>query len=172
MHGPHVSSGGRYPVLRTLAILYLFAAVVLLVLGVWRAISILTSDGPINDVFGGVATNMGGRALVALSWLATTFIGVLVMFGIAELIKLFIDIERNTRVAGIRATDAGMTAGTTTVASTSGTIPGATVVTTAPAGTASAGDGTNVGEGVPGGSRVRQLLEGEETAEGALIRGH
>ena len=164
MHAPHVASGGRYPVLRTLAILYLFAAIVVLVLGVWRAISILASDGPINDVFGGIANTMGGRALVALSWLATTFIGVLAMFGIAELIKLFIDIEHNTRVAGMRG------AAVTEVAIVG---EGAAVVTPGAATTAAANpNGPGVGEGVPGGSRVRQLLEGEETAEGALIRGH
>ena len=28
MHAPHVASGGRYPALRTVAILYLFAAVI------------------------------------------------------------------------------------------------------------------------------------------------
>ena len=166
MHAPHVASGGRYPVLRTLAILYLFAAVAVLILGIWRAISILASDGPVNDVFGGVATNMGGKALVALSWLATTFIGVLAMFGIAELIKLFIDIEHNTRVAGMRGA-----AGVTEVAVVGeGT---AAVITPGAATAGSAGsNGPRVGEGVPGGSRVGQLLEGEETAEGALIRGH
>ena len=164
MHAPHVASGGRYPVLRTLAILYLFAAVAVLILGIWRAISILASDGPTNDVFG-VATNMGGRALVALSWLATTFIGVLAMFGVAELIKLFIDIEHNTRVAGLRG------AGVTEVAVIG---EGSAAVITPGAATAGSANpnGPGVGEGVPGGGRVRQLLEGEETAEGALIRGH
>ena len=162
MHAPHVASGGRYPVLRTLAILYLFAAVAVLILGVWRAISILVSDAPVNDVFG-VATNMGGRALVALSWLATTFIGVLAMFGIAELIKLFIDIEHNTRVAGMRG--AGVTEVAIVGEGAAVVAPGGTTTTVNP-------NGPGVGEGVPGGGRVRQLLEGDETAEGALIRGH
>src|SRR5215213_8867692 len=102
MHTTHVSSGGRYPVLRSLAILYLFAAVAVLVLGVMRAVNVLVSGAPVNDFFG-TASNMSGRILVALSWVAVTFIGVLGMLAFAELIKLFMDIEHNTRTAGMRA---------------------------------------------------------------------
>ena len=154
MHTTHVSSGGRYPALRALAILYLVAAVAVLVVGVWRAIRVLSAADPSGfDVFG-ATPDMASRALSAVSWLAASFIGVLVMFGVAELIKLLIDIERNTRLAAMRS--AAIETGAAT----------ATTATTVTAGA----DG--VGEGVPGGGRLGQLLEGEETAEGALIRGH
>ena len=163
MHTTHVSSGGRYPVLRTLAILYLFAAAAVLVLGVWRAVSVLigATDG---DLFG-ATPNMASRWLAAFSWLAASFIGVLGMFAVAELIKLAIDIEHNTRLAGMRAM-AGDVVATTTVPA-----PGvaATVVVTE---TSDNGGVAAAGSGVPGGGRIGQLLEGEETAEGALIRGH
>ena len=154
MHAPHVASGGRYPVLRTLAILYLVAAAAVLIGGLWRAIRVLTVSDPSGfDVFG-ATPDMGSRLLSAFSWLAASFIGVLAMFAVAELIKLFIDIEHNTRLAAMRSTAVEVSAptGSTT-----------TVVAT--------GDG-GVGEGVPGGGRIGKLLDGEETAEGALLRGH
>ena|SRR5688572_13520806 len=159
MHTTHVSSGGRYPVLRSLAILYLFAAVAVLVLGVSRAVTVLVQGGPVNDFFG-APTNMTGRLLVAACWLGVTFIGVLGMLAFAELIKLFIDIEHNTRTAGARAAAAAAAPEIDVIATPTGT----TVVAT------SAGsDGTDAHKT---GGRVGQWLEGEETAEGALLRGH
>jgi hypothetical protein len=160
MHTTHVSSGGRYPVLRTLAILYLFAAAAVLVLGVWRAVSVLIG-GTDADIFG-ATPNMASRWLAAFAWLAASFIGVLGMFAIAEFIKLAIDIEHNTRLAGMRAM-AGDVVATTTVPA-----PGVAAVVV----TETRDNGMTAGEGVPGGGRIGQLLEGEETAEGALIRGH
>lgn len=155
MHTTHVSSGGRYPALRTLAILYLVAAAAVLIGGIWRAVRVLTVSDPTGfDMFGATTPDMGSRMLSAFSWLAASFIGVLAMFAVAELIKLFIDIEHNTRLAAMRSTAVEVSApsGSTT-----------TVVAT--------GDG-GVGEGVPGGGRIGKLLDGEETAEGALLRGH
>ena len=161
MHTTHVSSGGRYPVLRTLAILYLLAAAAVLVIGVWRAVAVLVGNTD-ADLFG-ATPNMASRWLAAFSWVAASFIGVLGMFAFAELIKLLIDIEHNTRLAGMRAM-AGDVVATTTVPA-----PGSTTIVA----TAGVGDnGISRGEGVPGGGRIGQLLEGEETAEGALIRGH
>lgn len=158
MHTTHVSSGGRYPVLRTLAILYLFAAAAVLVLGVWRAVAVLVGNTD-ADLFG-ATPNMASRWLAAFSWIAASFIGVLGMFAIAEGIKLLIDIEHNTRLAGMRAM-AGEVVATTTVPA-----PGVAAVVV----TETRDNGA--GAGVPGGGRIGQLLEGEETAEGALIRGH
>jgi hypothetical protein len=165
MHTTHVSSGGRYPVLRTLAIIYLFAAVVVFCLGVARAIYVLVgaADG---DLF--FATpNMASRWLAAFSWVGASFITALGMFAIAVLIKLLIDIERNSRLAGMRAM-AGDVVATTTVPA-----PGTTTVVV----TESRDNGMAVAAGEvavapPGGGRIGQLLEGEETAEGALLRGH
>jgi hypothetical protein len=155
MHTTHVSSGGRYPALRTLAILYLVAACAVLVVGVWRAIRVLTISDPSGFDLFGATPDMASRLLSAVSWLAASFIGVLAMFAVAELIKLFIDIEHNTRLAALRSAAVEVAA------------PAAVVMTTASA-DASAGNG----EGVPGGGRIGKLLEGDETAEGALIRGH
>src|SRR3990170_3362965 len=103
MHTTHVSSGGRYPALRTLAILYLGAAVAVLIVGVWRAIRVLTASDPSSFDLFGATPDMASRALSAVSWLAASFIGVLAMFAIAELIKLAIDIEHNTRLAAMRS---------------------------------------------------------------------
>jgi hypothetical protein len=161
MHTTHVSSGGRYPVLRTLAILYLFAAVAVLILGVWRAVTVLIG-GTDADIFG-ATPNMASRWMAAFAWLAASFIGVLGMFAVAELIKLAIDIEHNTRLAGMRAMANDVVATTTVPA------PGVTAVVVTET---TADNGLRAGEGVPGGGRIGQLLEGEETAEGALIRGH
>jgi hypothetical protein len=148
MHTTHVSSGGRYPVLRSLAILYLAAAVGVVALGIWRAINVFRVDEVPADVFG-AATGTAGKMLVAASWLAASFIAALMMLGIAELMKLFIDIERNTRMAAMRtaAAEAGV---------------GGTIAI--PTGASANSDGA--------GGRMNQWLEGEETAEGALIRGH
>jgi hypothetical protein len=154
MHTTHVSSGGRYPVLRTVAILYLIAAVGVLALGIWRAVDVMVRGDAIGaDVFG-ATTTVGGRAMVAASWLAATFIGVLAMFGVAELIKLFIDIEHNTRMAGMRMMPSEVVS----------TAPGTTTATTVVS--------TGGSDGAAPGGRIGQWLEGEETAEGALIRGH
>ena len=150
MRHPHVSSGGRYPALRTIAVLYLVAALFVTVVGVWRAVRVFTDGGdqttadmvgPMNDTW--------GRALGGLVWLAITFIAVLGMFALAELIKLFIDIEHNTRAMGVRSSPLSAGAAVT------------------------AGDGAPIHEGpaVPFVGE-RKILEGDETAEGALLRGH
>ena len=133
MREVHVGSGGRYPVLRSLAILYMVGALIVIVFGVWRAIRVFTEGGSYDPVLGS-ADSVGEKAVVALIYLAATFLTVLFIIAVAELIKLLIDIEHNTRLA----------AGGTTAA------PVGTTTTT--------------------GSRT--ILEGEETAEGALLRGH
>jgi hypothetical protein len=168
MHTTHVSSGGRYPVLRSLAILYLFAAAGVLVLGIIRAVTVLAQGGPVNDFFG-APTNVTGRILVALSWLAVTFIGVIGMLGVAELIKLFIDIEHNTRAAGMRMTSASAAAAPPEV-DIIATPTGVTTVVANNGGPAAVGAAGS--DGTPPGGRMGQWLEGEETAEGALFRGH
>ena len=145
---PHLTNAARYPVLRALAILYLFGAAALLVIGVWRAVQVLVWGGDFvsHDLFGSTNT-LGGRLMVAASWLAFAFIGSIVMLAVAELIKLFMDIERNTRA--IAHGPAAMAS-----AATAAAVPGAGAAQPAAAG-----------------GRVA-LLEGEETAEGALLRGH
>ena len=80
---------------------------------------------------------------------------VLLMIAIAEMIKLFIDIEHNTRVA---AQGTGVSSVASARVGSTGAVPVPGAVTVA-------ADGRD-------GGRASQWLEGEETAEGALIRGH
>jgi phosphatidylserine synthase len=146
MRHTHIQTGGRYPVLRALAILYLVGACIPLVFGVWRAAYVLMYGHSPEDFFG-APTGWAGRIIVAASWLAASFLSVLFMVAVAELIKLFVDIEHNTRMSATRFAPASA--------------PASTEATTPPA--------------LSGDSRLGgrlQWLEGEETAEGALIRGH
>lgn len=96
MHVPHLHTGGRYPVLRSLAILYLVCAGLAAVLGV---------------VAGGwVLMELGHRTLWERTVLAGMIVGgallsVITLLAIAEGIKLFIDIAEGVwhmrqRVAG------------------------------------------------------------------------
>jgi hypothetical protein len=134
MTKPHMTSGGRYPVLRALGILYLLGAVGALCYGLyWTGWALFAAPG-----------SGGERFQLALQAFAATFFGVITILALAELIKLVIDIEHNTRVAAHRA--AGLTTDTATTT--------ATVL--------SGGDGHT--------NRLNQL--DEESAEAALIRGH
>ena len=114
----HVGSGGRYPVLRTVAILLLLCSFGVLIYGISRGVLVWRAS----------STDTLTRLVLALSEIGFYILWAIAIIGIAELIKLLIDIEHNTRMFGDRS--------------------GAVVV---------------------GG---RTILEGEETAEGALIRGH
>jgi hypothetical protein len=136
----HLASGGRYPVLRSVAILCILSAVVALGYGVWRAI----------DTVARAPDVMEGRAIVAVGWLAVSFFSAVVLVALGEMIKLFMDIERNTRLGAERQFAAASAA--------------MAMAPEAPA----AGVDAN---GKPARGRMT-LLEGEETAEGALMRGH
>lgn len=93
MSKTHLMSGGRYPVLRALGILYMIGAVGALCYGLyWTGWALFASPG-----------SMGERFSLTLQALAATFFGVITIFAIAELIKLVIDIEHNTRTAGANA---------------------------------------------------------------------
>jgi hypothetical protein len=135
MHKPHVMSGGRYPVLRSLAILQLLAAAVIAIGGV---------AGTIYAAWGGQATwgaeyGVVGKLNILLVGLAATFFTVVFTLAFAELIKLLIDIEHNTRMSAMTAPSNGQAMGAPT-------------------------DAGRV-------NRIAQM-EDEETAEGALLRGH
>ena len=147
MHTTRVASGGRYPVLRTVAILFMLGAVVAIVGGIYGVVR----------AFGMI--NVWDRVTWAGVAISAAFFGALTSVAIAELIKLMIDMEHNTRVAAQQAMGASSAAVATPAP--------APAVTGAPAMTATAA-GT---DGQTGG-RAGQWLEGEETAEGALLRGH
>jgi hypothetical protein len=141
MHKAHVMTGGRYPVLRALGILYLVGAAAVLCYGVYLIFW---------TMFAAPAT-IGDRFTVTLQALAVTFFAVVTILALAELIKLVIDIEHNTRMAAMR----GMTPAD--AAAMSGATASTTTVTTA--------EGQTV--------HVNRLNElDEESAEAALIRGH
>jgi hypothetical protein len=125
MHKPHVMSGGRYPVLRALALLYLIAAAVAVIAGVVGIGYVLASA---NDA-------MTGRLILAAGVIAATFFVVISLLAIAELLKLFMDIEHNSRVMRSNVN----------------------------------GEAVAV---MPGGHTNRMATLDEETAEGALLRGH
>jgi hypothetical protein len=127
----HISSGGRYPVLRSMGILLIIAATLAFVVGLARGIWGLFT----------VTDTLGGRLNWFLVWAVGGFISAVLLLAFAESIKLFIDIEHNTRVAA----------------------PGASTTTVVAPGDGGAVAATHV-------NRISSLEE--ETAEGALLRGH
>ena len=94
MRTPHVNSGGRYPVLRALAILYVIMAVIALVAGLIGAGWALVA----------APWNVGNRLILALLTLAGSIFVILGSLAVAEVLKLFMDIEQNTRMYMTRET--------------------------------------------------------------------
>ncbi|MCC6422578.1 MAG: hypothetical protein IT447_03800 [Phycisphaerales bacterium] len=90
----HFISGGRYPVLRTLGILYLIGAGVSVLVGIAACIWALAS----------APANWGDRLMLAVGVLAATFFLFITMLAIAEVLKLVIDIEHNTRMTAMNST--------------------------------------------------------------------
>ena len=88
----HMLSGGRYPVLRSLGILYLISAGVAVLAGLVAAGWILVS-APYSP---------GDRIILAIGALTGAFFLCIGMLAIAEVLKLFIDMEHNTRIAALR----------------------------------------------------------------------
>jgi len=137
MHRAHVMTGGRYPVLRAMGILYLLGAAGVLLYGLyWIGWTLFAAPA-----------SMGDRFAVTLQALAATFFAVVTILALAELIKLVIDIEHNTRVAAMNGAPAAAAAG-------NGDLPGAAVPTAA------------------AGHVNRMTAIDEESAEAALLRGH
>jgi hypothetical protein len=142
MHSTHhrVRSGGRYPVLRAIGIFYLIGAAVTAIAGIAGAVWMMVwAPAALRD-----------RVSMGLGVLAATFFAVLAMLVIAEVIKLFIDVEHNTRLTA------------SALASRGSPIPAGTVV--APDSPNLVGDGMHT-------NRMAAYLD-DETAEAALIRGH
>lgn len=100
MRGPHVASGGRYPVLRAFAIIYLVMAVVALLSGLVAAgWALIYAPWDIEN-----------RVVLALLSLAGSFFLIVGSLAVAEIIKLFIDIEHNTRIGALRSQDEAISA--------------------------------------------------------------
>lgn len=160
MSNRHVLSGGRYPVLRTIAILYLIVAAVTAIAGIVGFVWAL-ARGPAIYGFGQVPAAWGGRISAGLEILVTTFFACLAMLVVAEVIKLLIDVEHNTRTSAMAlAARAEQVLPSATMAP----MPAETVV---PPGSPVAATTTTP-------NRIAVFFHNadEETAEAALLRGH
>ena len=100
MRHSHIESGGRYPVLRAIAILWLVGAAITLVVGVYQAIIALIGAGGYS-LIATSGSHWGGRVSACFIWLAITFFTVIFNVAVAELIKLAMDVEHNTRMAAM-----------------------------------------------------------------------
>lgn len=83
------SSGGRYPVLRSIAIIYVFLGGIAIIGGIVAVLWLL-----IRAPFAPT-----DRVILAAAALAGSVFGCALMLGAAEVIKLFVDLEHNTRIA-------------------------------------------------------------------------
>ena len=91
MHRAHVQTGGRYPVLRALGILSMVGALGIVLMGLyWIGWSLFAAPA-----------NMRERIGLAAGFLVATFVLAVVTLAFAELIKLMIDVEHNTRITSM-----------------------------------------------------------------------
>ena len=81
------TSGGRYPVLRSIAIIYLFLAGISVLAGI-VAVFWMLLHAPFD------ATD---RVILAAASLVGSVFWCALMLGAAEILKLFVDLEHNTR---------------------------------------------------------------------------
>src|SRR5436190_18221480 len=88
MHKPHVQSGGRYPVLRALAIIYVIAAGLAALSTLVTLIYIPFSHFAWSD-----------KLIMAAGAIGAGFLLIVSLLAVAEVLKLFIDLEHNTRMA-------------------------------------------------------------------------
>ena len=93
MHRPHLLSGGRYPVLRALAIIYVILAGIAVLGGLIGAGWALVR----------LPLTVGDKIISAAAILVSSFFVVISTLAFAEVIKLFIDVEHNTRIAALRS---------------------------------------------------------------------
>src|ERR1700687_3526643 len=86
-----VSSGGGYPVVRSIGIIYVFLGGVAIVGGVGAVLWLL-----IRAPFAPM-----DRVILAAAALGASVFACALMLGAAEVIKLFVDLEHNTRMASM-----------------------------------------------------------------------
>ena len=87
MRTPHLQSGGRYPVLRAIGIIYVVMAGLSVIVGLIAAGYILAAQ----------PWSMTTRVVWAIVSLAGTCFAVIGSLAIAEVLKLFMDIEYSCR---------------------------------------------------------------------------
>jgi len=167
-HKSHLMSGGRYPVLKTIAILYLIGACAVALYGLFVAAWCLFGQ-PAVWIPVSFTPAWGSRIMACISAIGGTFLAVISMFAIAEGIKLFIDGANSLRIIA-RGHMGGMM---------SSASPSVAVVTDGPAmvstSTSPSPQPVSMTGGTDGrmGGRMGALEELDaETAEGALLRGH
>ena len=97
MHRAHVKSGGRYPVLRALGILSMVGALGIVLMGLY-AIGWSLFAAP---------ANMTEKMALVGGAVVGTFVLAVGVLAFAELIKLMIDVEHNTRMASMGSAAAG-----------------------------------------------------------------
>src|SRR5947209_2070325 len=102
MNRAHMMSGGRYPVLRTIAILYLVGAALTAITGLFLACWCLFGQ-PVPWVPVTFTPAISSRLIACIAMLGGTFLGVISMFAIAEVIKLFIDGVNSLRLMAYRS---------------------------------------------------------------------
>ena len=95
MREVHLESGGRYPVLRTIAILWMIGAILACIYGLYQAIVTLAGVQRLELV--SVAPDRVQQVLSFFVWLGVTFFAVIFNLAVAEGIKLFMDIELSCR---------------------------------------------------------------------------
>ena len=95
MRDSRLESGGRYPVLRAIAILWMVGAVIVAIYGLYQAIVTLAGIQRLEAV--STAPNWAAQIMGFLVWLASTFFAVIVSLAVAEGIKLFMDLEQSCR---------------------------------------------------------------------------
>ena len=112
MRESRLQSGGRYPVLRSIAILWMVGAVLVAIYGVYQAIVTLAGIYRLEAVT--TSPNWPSQIMGFFVWLASAFFAVIFSLAVAEGIKLFIDIEQSCRA---------MTVGTFTTSAASMSSP-------------------------------------------------
>ena len=95
MRETRLQSGGRYPVLRAIAILWIVGAVLVAIYGVYQAIVTLVGIHQLEVVTTG--PNWPSQIMGFFVWLASAFFAVIFSLAVAEGIKLFMDIEQSCR---------------------------------------------------------------------------
>jgi hypothetical protein len=131
---------------------------ILYVLG--AALAVLSVLAGIIWIFARAPGNFADHLIMSVGAIVGGFVMVVSLLAVAELLKLFIDLEHNTRMSmpGRIGMSMSLPSGETAVAT----------VGAAEAGSVASGNGGPLGIGA--GNRITAL--DEETAEAALIRGH
>jgi hypothetical protein len=108
MRETRLESGGRYPVLRAVAILWMIGAAIACIYGLYQAIVTLAGVQRLELLK--VPPDWVQQVLSSFIWLGVTFFAVIFNLAVAEGIKLFMDIERSCRSLALGSTPVTPTA--------------------------------------------------------------